>query len=66
VVIAEVSVFPLGTGSPGVSEYVAATVRELEASSAPWGRWERRSMDERRDVEGCSAEDMVRSIRENP
>jgi uncharacterized protein (TIGR00106 family) len=32
VVIAEISIFPLGTGSPGVSEYVAAAVRELEAS----------------------------------
>ncbi len=31
-VIAEVSIFPLGTGEPGVSEYVAAAVRELEAS----------------------------------
>ena len=31
-VIAEVSIFPLGTGGPGVSEYVAAAVRELEAS----------------------------------
>jgi uncharacterized protein (TIGR00106 family) len=32
VVVAEISIFPLGTGSPGVSEYVAAAVRELEAS----------------------------------
>ena len=31
-VIAEVSIFPLGTGEPSVSEYVAAAVRELEAS----------------------------------
>ena len=31
-VIAEVSIFPLGTVSPGVSRYVAAAVRELEAS----------------------------------
>ena len=31
-VIAEVSVYPLGTQSPSVSEYVAAAVRELEAS----------------------------------
>lgn len=30
--IAEISILPLGTGSPGVSEYVAAAVRELEAS----------------------------------
>ena len=35
-VVAEVSIFPLGTGSPGVG----------------------------RDVEGRSAEDMVRSVRE--
>jgi uncharacterized protein (TIGR00106 family) len=32
VVIAEISIFPLGIGSPGVSEYVAVAVRELEAS----------------------------------
>jgi uncharacterized protein (TIGR00106 family) len=32
VVIAEISIFPLGTGPPGVSEYVAVAVRELEAS----------------------------------
>jgi uncharacterized protein (TIGR00106 family) len=32
VVVAEVSVFPLGTGSPGVSRYVATAVEELEAS----------------------------------
>ena len=32
VVIAEVSIFPLGTGTPGVSEYVKVAVRELEAS----------------------------------
>ena len=31
-VIAEVSIFPLGTGVPSVSRYVMATVRELEAS----------------------------------
>ena len=31
-VIAEVSIFPLGTGTPSVSEYVTAAVRELEAS----------------------------------
>ena len=99
-VIAEVSVFPLGTGSPGVSEYVAAAVRELEASGlkctlGPMGTTvEAESheeiyaavdraqaavfdlgagrtntvikMDERRDVEGRSVEDMVRSVRENP
>jgi uncharacterized protein YqgV (UPF0045/DUF77 family) len=32
VVIAEVSIFPLGTDSPGLSQYVTAAVRELEAS----------------------------------
>ena len=31
-IVAEVSIFPLGTGSPSVSEYVEAAVRELEAS----------------------------------
>lgn len=31
-VIAEVSIFPLGTGTPSVSEYVKAAVKELEAS----------------------------------
>jgi uncharacterized protein (TIGR00106 family) len=100
VIIAEVSVFPLGTGSPGVSRYVAAAVRELEASGlkctlGPMGTTveaetpeevytavaraqaavfelgaERAytviKMDERRDVEGRSAEDMVRSVRESP
>jgi uncharacterized protein (TIGR00106 family) len=32
VVVAEISVFPLGTGSPSVSQYVAAAARELESS----------------------------------
>jgi uncharacterized protein (TIGR00106 family) len=32
VVIAEISIFPLGTGSPSVSQYVSAAVQELEAS----------------------------------
>ena len=97
-VIAEVSIIPLGTGSPGVSEYVAAAVHELEASGlectlGPMGTTveagtpeevyaavaraqaavfelgiERAytiiKMDERRDVEGRSAEEMVRSVRE--
>ena len=97
-VIAEISVFPLGTGSPSVSQYVAAAVRELEASGlkctlGPMGTTveaetpeevyaavaraqaavfelgaERAytviKMDERRDVEGRSAEDMVRSVEE--
>jgi uncharacterized protein (TIGR00106 family) len=98
VVIAELSVFPLGTGSPSVSQYVAAAVRELEASGlkctlGPMGTTVEAEtpeevyaavaraqaavfelgagraytvikMDERRDVEGRSAEDMVRSARE--
>jgi uncharacterized protein (TIGR00106 family) len=98
VVIAEISVFPLGTGSPSVSQYVAAAVRELEASGlkctlGPMGTTVEAEtpeevyaavaraqaavfelgvgrayivikMDERRDVEGRSAEDMVRSVRE--
>ena len=97
-VVAEVSIFPLGTGSPGVSQYVAAAVRDLEASGlkctlGPMGTTveaetpeevyaavaraqaavfelgvERAytviKMDERRDVEERSAEDMVRSVRE--
>ncbi len=97
-IIAEVSVFPLGTQSPSVSEYVAAAVRELEASGlectlGPMGTTvEAESpeelyaavaraqaavfdlgagraytvikMDERRDVEGRSAGDMVRSAEE--
>ncbi len=31
-VVAEVSVFPVGTGSPSVSQYVKAAVRALEGS----------------------------------
>lgn len=31
-VVAEVSIFPLGTETPSVSRYVAAAVREFEAS----------------------------------
>jgi uncharacterized protein (TIGR00106 family) len=98
VVIAEISVFPLGTGSPSVSQHVAAAVRGLEASGlkctlgpmgttveaqtpeevyAAVGRAQAAifdlgaeraytviKMDERRDVEGRSAEDMVRSVEE--
>jgi uncharacterized protein (TIGR00106 family) len=98
VVIAEISVFPLGTGSPSVSQYIADAVRELEASGlkctlgpmgttveaetpeevyAAVGRAQAAvfelgveraytviKMDERRDVEGRSAEDMVRSVEE--
>lgn len=97
-VIAEVSIFPVGTGVPSVSRYVAAAVRELEASGlrcslGPMGTtieaetpeevyaalsraqaavfelgagraYTVIKMDERRDVEGRSAEDMVRSVRE--
>ena len=97
-VIAEVSIFPLGTGSPGLSQYVAAAVRELEASGlecilGPMGTTVEAAspeevyaavaraqaavfelgveraytvikMDERRDVEGRSAQEMVRSVRE--
>jgi len=97
VVIAEVSIFPLGTGEPSVSRYVAVAVRELEASGlrcslGPMGTtieaetpeevyaalsraqeavfelgagraYTVIKMDERRDVEGRSAEDMVRSVR---
>ena len=96
-VIAEVSIIPLGTGSPSVSQYVAAAVRELEASGlqctlGPMGTTVEAAspeevyaavaraqaavfeagvqraytvikMDERRDVEGRSAEDMVRMVR---
>jgi uncharacterized protein (TIGR00106 family) len=98
VVIADISVFPLGTGTPSVSQYVAAAVRELEASGlkctlGPLGTTVEAEtpeeiyaavaqaqatvfelgvgraytvikMDERRDVEGRSAQDMVRSARE--
>ena len=92
------SIFPLGTVSPGVSRYVTAAVRELEASGlkctlGPMGTtvegetpgevyaavalaqaavldldtervYTVIKMDERRDVERRSAEDMVRSARE--
>jgi uncharacterized protein (TIGR00106 family) len=98
VVIAEVSIFPLGTGTPSVSGYVRAAVEALEGSGlrctlGPMGTTveaeivevvyaalaraqaavfelgvERAytviKMNERRDVEGRSAEDMVRSVRE--
>ena len=97
-VIAEVSIFPLGTGTPSVSEYVTAAVRELEASGlqctfGPMGTTVEAEtpeeayaaiaraqaaifelgagraytvikMDERRDVEGRSAEDMLRAVRD--
>ena len=99
-VIAEVSIVPIGTGSPSVSSYVAVAVRELEASGlkctlSPMGTTVEAEtveqvyaalaraqlavfetglqrvytvikMDERRDAAGdCSAEDMVRSVRES-
>ena len=90
--------FPLGTASSGVSEYVAAAVRALEASGlkctlgpmgttveaetpeevyaavaraqatvldlGPKRAYTVIKMDERRDVEDRSAEDMLRSVRE--
>jgi uncharacterized protein (TIGR00106 family) len=90
--------FPLGTGSSSVSEYVAAAVRELEAyglrcTVGPMGTtveaetpeedyaavaraqaavfelgveraYTAIKIDERRDIGGRSAEDMVRSVRE--
>ena len=98
-VIAEESIFPVGTGSSSVSEYVAAAVRELEASGlrctpGPMGTtveagtaeevytalaraqaavfelgagraYTVLKMDERRDTEDRSAEDMVRSVQEH-
>ncbi len=97
-IIAEVSIFPLGTGTPSVSQYVKVAIRELEASGlkctpGPMGTtvegetpgevyaavaraqaavldldtgrvYTVIKMDERRDVEGSSAEDMVSSARE--
>lgn len=98
-IIAEVSIFPLGTGMPSVSEYVKVAVRELEASGlkctpGPMGttveagtaeeayaaiaraqaaglRTRGRAsvytvikMDERRDVESRSVEDMMNSVRD--
>lgn len=98
-VIAEVSIIPLGTGSPSVSRYVAAAVKELEASglnctlsamgttveaATPEEFYEALAraqavvfemgleraytvvkMDERRDVDTRTAEDMLRSVRES-
>jgi uncharacterized protein (TIGR00106 family) len=97
-VVADISIFPLGTGSPSVSSYVKAAVEELEASGlkctlGPMGTTVQAEtakevysvlaraqqavfelgvgrvytvvkIDERRDVEERSAEDMVRSVRE--
>ena len=98
VVIAEVSIFPLGTGAPSVSEYVKVAIRELEASGlkctpGPMGTTVEAEtteevyaaiaraqaaifefgagraytvikMDERRDVESRSVEDMMNSVRD--
>jgi uncharacterized protein (TIGR00106 family) len=96
-IIAEVSIFPLGTGTPGVSEYVKVAIRELEVSGlkctpGPMGTvveaettkeayaaiaqaqaavfelgagraYTVIKMDERRDVESRSVEDMMDSVR---
>jgi uncharacterized protein YqgV (UPF0045/DUF77 family) len=67
VVIAEISIFPLGTGSPGVSEYVAAARAQAAVFELGVGRaYTVIKMDDRRDVEERSAEAMVRSVRERP
>jgi uncharacterized protein (TIGR00106 family) len=97
-IIAEVSIFPLGTGTPSVSEYVKVAIRELEASGlkctpGPMGTtieaetsdeayaaiaraqaavfelgagraYTVIKMDERRDVESRSLEDMMYSVRD--
>ncbi len=94
-VVAEVGIIPIGTETPSVSRYLAAAVRELEASGlkcslsalgttveaesvqefyAALGRAQEAvfelgigrvytivKMDERKDVEERSGEDMVRS-----
>lgn len=99
VIVAEVSILPVGTGSPSVSDHVAAAVSELEASGlkctvGPMGTtveaetfeelcavvsraqaavfrlgaaraYTVLKVDERRDVEGRSAEDMLRSVGES-
>jgi uncharacterized protein (TIGR00106 family) len=99
VVVAEISIFPLGTGTTSVSDYVAAAVRELEASGmkctlGPMGTtveaetpeevyailaraqaavfdlgagraYTVLKMDERRDAQERSVEDMMRSVRED-
>ena len=96
-IVAEVSVLPLGTESPSVGRYVTAAIRELEASGlrctpGPMGTMvEAESteeiytavtraqaaifnfgigrvytilkVDERRDVESQTAEQMLRSVR---
>ena len=97
-IIAEVSIFPLGTGMSSVSEYVKVAIRELEASGlkctpgtmgttieaetsdeayAAIARAQAAvfelgagraytviKMDERRDVESRSVEDMMYSVRD--
>jgi uncharacterized protein (TIGR00106 family) len=99
VVVAEISIFPLGTETTSVSDYVAAAVRELEASGlkctlGPMGTtvevetpeeiyaalaraqaavfdlgagrvYTVLKMDERRDAQERSVEDMMRSVRED-
>lgn len=98
-VAADISIIPVGTGSPGVSDYVAAAVSELEASgvtctltatgtsveaespgelfealaraqeamfSAGAGRvYTILKMDDRRDPDARSRDEMVRSVRES-
>jgi uncharacterized protein (TIGR00106 family) len=98
VIIAEVSIFPLGTGTPSVSQYVKVAIRELEASglkctpgpmettveaetteeayaaiaraqAAVFELGAERAytvikMDERRDLESRSVEDMMDSVRD--
>jgi uncharacterized protein (TIGR00106 family) len=98
VIIAEVSIFPLGTGTPSVSEYVKVAIRELEASGlkctlGPMGKTVEAEtteeayaaiaraqaaifelgagrvytvikMDERRDLESRSVEDMMDAVRD--
>ncbi len=98
VIIAEVSIFPLGTGTLSVSQYVKVAIRELQASGLkctprPMGTtveaetteevyaaiaraqaaifelgagraYTMVKMDERRDVEGRSVEDMLDSVRD--
>ncbi len=93
-----VSIFPLGTGTPSVSEYVKVAIKELEASGlectpGPMGTTVEAEtteeayaaiaraqaalfnlgagraytvikMDERRDVESRSVEDMMGSVRD--
>jgi uncharacterized protein (TIGR00106 family) len=97
-IIAEVSIFPLGTGMSSVSEYVKVAIRELEASGlkctpgtmgttieaetsdeayAAIARAQAAvfelgagraytviKVDERRDVESRSVEDMMYSVRD--